>query len=172
MITESTYTSKRTGLTWNIQYEELDSFDSIRALPVAAAGALCFHDDKLVLVYAHKRKEWEMPGGGIEEGETFEECVIREIHEESNMKVLELFPLGYETNRCVATNETYYILRYTARVEPYGPFVSDPASGEITEIKLIDPKEYKQYFDWGKRSDVLMEKAFKILNLEKNDCKS
>ena len=166
MITESTYISERTGLTWSIQYEELDSFDSIRELPVAAAGALCFHGDKLVLGYAHSRNVWEMPGGGLEEGETFEECIIREIHEESNMKVLELFPLGYETNRCTTTNETYYILRYAARVEPYGPFVSDPASGEITEIKLIDPKDYKQYFDWGERSDVLMKKSLRVLDLE------
>jgi 8-oxo-dGTP pyrophosphatase MutT (NUDIX family) len=166
MTTESTYTSKRTGLKWNIKYQELDSFDSIRNLPIGAAGAFCFCGDKFVVVYAgDNRNVWEIPGGGIEEGETFEECIIREIHEESNMKVLELFPLGYETQHCVTTNETYYILRYAARVEPYGPFVSDPANGEITEIKLIDPKEYKQYFDWGKRSDVLMEKAMKVLNL-------
>lgn len=164
MTIESTYNSKRTGLTWNVQYEELDSFDSIRELPIGAAGALCFCEDKLVVVFAaENRNVWEIPGGGLEEGETFEECITREIHEESNMKVLELFPLGYEIQHCITTNETYYILRYAAKVEPYGPFVADPANGEITEIKLIDPKDYKQYFDWGERSDVLMKKAQKIV---------
>jgi ADP-ribose pyrophosphatase YjhB (NUDIX family) len=148
-----------------MQYEELDSFDSICQLPVAAAGALCFYENQLVLVYAKKRDSWEMPGGGLEEGETFEECVTREIKEESNMKVLTLVPLGYETQTNTKTNEAYYILRYAAQVEPYGPFVSDPAEGEITDIKLINPEDYKQYFNWKERSDVLMNKALRILKL-------
>ncbi len=114
-----------------------------------------------VLCYAHTRKVWEMPGGGRDEGESFEECIIREIKEESNMKVLELFPLGYETFTNTQTGDTNYTLRYAAIVEPYGDFVQDTADGEITEIKLVDPADYKQYFDWGERGDVLMLKAKK-----------
>jgi 8-oxo-dGTP pyrophosphatase MutT (NUDIX family) len=159
----SQFTSKRTGQVWNVQYENLDTFDSIRSLPVGAAGALCFFGEQLILVYAHKRDTWEMPGGGREEGETFEECIIREIAEESNMKVLELFPLGCEKHINATTQEINYVLRYAATVEPYGPFVSDPAGGEITAIKLIDPKDYKQYFDWGERTEAMMEKALGFL---------
>ncbi len=162
MITNTTYTSKRTGIKWSVRYEELDTFDSIRSLPVGAAGALCFYNDKLVLGYAHGRDVWEMPGGGREEGETFEGCIAREIKEESNMKVLELFPLGYETYASEETDEIVYILRYAAIVEPYGDFTKDAAEdGEITEIKLIDPLDYKQYFDWGERSDAMIKKALK-----------
>src|SRR3989344_2628502 len=47
--------------------------------------------------------------------------------------------------------------------EPYGEFISDPA-GSITEIKLIDPKDYKQYFDWGKIGDRILERALEMLN--------
>ena len=47
-------------------------------------------------------------------------------------------------------------------VEPYGDFVSDP-DGDITEIKLIDQRDYKQYFDWGKVGDRIMERAIEIL---------
>jgi 8-oxo-dGTP pyrophosphatase MutT (NUDIX family) len=163
MIITDTYTSKKTGLVWDTTYEELDSFDSIRDLPIGAAGALCFCGDKLVLVYAHRKDSWEMPGGGLEEGETFEQGVAREIQEESNMKVLELVPLGLETYTYPATQEIFYVLRYAARVEPYGPFESDPAGGEITAMQLVDPSDYKKYFDWGQRSDMLMEKARRVL---------
>ena len=46
-------------------------------------------------------------------------------------------------------------------VEPYGDFVSDP-DGDVTEIKLIDPKDYKQYFDWGEIGDRIVERAVEM----------
>ena len=165
MVTiNSSHVSRSAGIKWDIKYEELDAFDSIRTLPVGAAGAFCFFEDKLVLVYAQKRNSWELPGGGLEEGETFETGIIREIKEEANMKVLALFPLGYDTYTNADTNKIMYVLRYAAKVEPYGPFVSDPAGGEITEIKLINPEDYKMYFDWGERSDAMLKKAQLLLN--------
>ena len=147
MIIKDFYTSKSTGITQDIQYEELYDFESIRELPVRVIGAFCFYKNKLVLVYAAKRKSWEIPGGGREEGEAFEECIIREIKEESNMKVLELLPLGLDTYISREDGEKNYVLRYAAKVEPEGDFTGDTAEdGEITEIKLIDPVDYKQYF--------------------------
>jgi hypothetical protein len=32
------------------------------------------------------------------------------------------------------------------------------------EIKLIDPKDFKQYFDWEKIGERLMERALEMLN--------
>ena len=46
-------------------------------------------------------------------------------------------------------------------VKPIGEFISDPA-GSVIEIRMIDPKDYKKYFDWGKIGDRIMEKAMKI----------
>ncbi len=160
MIIKDSYTSKRTGLTQDISYEEMFDFESIRDLPIRAAGAFCFYKDKLVLVYAKRRDSWEIPGGGRENGETFEESITREIKEESNMRVIDLFPLGLDTYTSRETQETGYVLRYAARVEPIGDFIQDTAAdAEITKIKLIDPLDYKQYFDWGERGEVMLKKA-------------
>lgn len=34
------------------------------------------------------------------------------------------------------------------------------ALGERTEIKLIDPRNYQKYFDWGKVGERLVERAY------------
>ena len=51
--------------------------------------------------------------------------------------------------------------RSVCMVEPYGPFVSDP-DGDIDEIKLIDPADFKKYFDWGKVGDRIMGRALTL----------
>lgn len=45
-----------------------------------------------ILLIRHRRHSsgrtyWVFPGGGIEEGESEEECVVREMQEETNLKV-------------------------------------------------------------------------------------
>lgn len=101
-----------------------------------------------------------MPDGAIEERETVEEAVTREVKEESNMKVLKKFFSGFKT----FLRGKMLFLRQGLSVlyEPYGPFISDP-DADITGIKLIDPLELKQYVDWGEIGDHLLERALKIL---------
>ena len=59
--------------------------------PVRVAAGLVFKNDELLI---SKRPEsvhlgglWEFPGGKLEIGETYEDCVIREIYEELGIEV-------------------------------------------------------------------------------------
>jgi len=124
--------------------------------------AFCFYNKKLIVVYADSKGHWGPPGGHIEKGESYEEAVIREVLEETNMRVLKQELIGYQD---VYEKEPKQIIRQTRSfclVEPVGDFVSDP-DGEITEIKLIDPKDYKKYFDWGEIGNRIMEQAISKL---------
>ena len=142
-----------------IYYEGIDPTKDLKDKNFKGVHAFCFCGDKLVLVYDNKTNEWTPPGGSIEKGETYEEAVVREVKEESNMKVLHQELIGfcdfYEQIGITRTTRSFCI------VEPYGPFVSDP-DGDITEIKLIDPKDYKKYFDWKEVGDRIVKRAVEL----------
>ena len=150
----------RSGQRLDLVYREDDPLKGLKGKILQAVHAFCFCGSKLVIVYAVKKGYWAPPGGGIEPGETYEEAVVREVKEETNMKVLSQKFIGYQD-----TYEPNQIVRQTRSVcivEPYGPFTTDP-DGDVTEIKLIDPDDYKKYFDWGKVGERIMERALNSL---------
>ena len=157
MEIKSTLTN-RSGQKLDIIYHEGDPLDGLNGKILQGVHAFCFYGDKLVLVH-HSKSGWMPPGGGIESGEPYEEAVIREIREETNMQVLHQKLIGfqdiYEPDRVARQTRSFCI------VEPIDNFDSDP-DGEVTEIKLIDPKDYKQYFDWGEIGDRIMERALEL----------
>ena len=79
------------------------------------------------------------------------------------MEIISYRPIGYQKVTDSRDNSFFYQLRYVCTVRPYGPFVSDPDNG-ITEITLIDPKNYKQYFDWGNIGDRIITRAIELLS--------
>lgn len=143
-----------------VTYEDADSFESLDFDKIKQTYAVCIFDGKMVIVFHSKRKDWTLVGGSIEPGESLEDCLKREIQEESNMKVLDFKPIGYQEVQ--TGDKIIYQLRYACNVEPYGEFTGDP-DGKITEIKLIDPKDYKQYFDWGEIGDRIVTRALELL---------
>lgn len=58
---------------------------------IEVSAALIFHDGKLLITQrpadSHLGGLWEFPGGKREGGETFEECLAREIREELGMEI-------------------------------------------------------------------------------------
>jgi 8-oxo-dGTP diphosphatase len=150
------------GKTFDIIYRDIDTAKDLGDQKISGAHAFCFYKDKLVIVYAANKNRWTPPGGGVEEGETVEQAVVREIKEETNMKVLHHQFIGYQI--IIEPGKTSTQTRSFCMVEPYGEFVSDPDEGEITEIKLIDPKDIKQYFDWENIGDHILERAIQMKN--------
>jgi 8-oxo-dGTP diphosphatase len=58
---------------------------------IDVAAGLVFRDGKLLITQRHPKDHlgglWEFPGGKRELGETFEECLIRELREELGIEV-------------------------------------------------------------------------------------
>jgi ADP-ribose pyrophosphatase YjhB (NUDIX family) len=60
----------------------------VQAYPVSVKGVVV--RDGRVLLLHNERGEWELPGGRLEIGETPEQCVVREIAEETGWAVTAL----------------------------------------------------------------------------------
>ncbi|MEI6296717.1 MAG: NUDIX domain-containing protein [bacterium] len=142
-----------------IEYFECDSFNHLSINDCKQCYAVAFHGDKIVIVNNSQKGTYGLVGGSTEKGESLEETLKREIQEESNMKVIYHRPIGYQ--RITDTRgiqEPFLQLRYFCIVEPYGPFISDPA-GTVTKVLEINPKDYKKYFNWGAIGDKIIERS-------------
>ncbi len=55
---------------------------------VAAGGIVENEEGKILLQY--RRGKWDLPKGKLDEGETIEECAIREVEEETGLQNIQL----------------------------------------------------------------------------------
>jgi len=152
-----TYDNQEIELSY-ISTKDLTSIDKTK---VKQIYGVCFYGDKIVLGFNSSNK-WTLLGGKPEAGESFFQTLAREIKEESNMKLINAWPLGYQTQ----SGRNTYQLRYACIVEPFGEFVKDPAGG-IIKIELVDPKDANKYLKWGKIGDYLIDTATNLVKKSK-----
>jgi 8-oxo-dGTP pyrophosphatase MutT (NUDIX family) len=118
------------------------------AFPVSVKGVVV-HDGR-VLLLKNDRDEWELPGGRIEIGETPEDCVAREIAEESGWKVTTGPILGSWMYYIAAARANVFIVTYGCHVvNAVTPVLSDEhqdialfAEAEVPSLDM--PAGYKR----------------------------
>ena len=98
----------------------------------SGSAAICINEQREVLmVNSFGSEEWAVPSGGIEEGESPEQCCIREVKEETGYDVKVIEPLRVkETTIKGIKVKTFYF-----RVEKFGESsgINDP-DREIAEV--------------------------------------
>ncbi len=106
------------------------------------ARGITFFDDKVLLLHRKRREGNEIleyyaiPGGGVEENETREEAVVRELKEETSIDVKINAYLGmeaYDTGVCY-----YYVTEYkTGEIELGGEEKAQNNPDNFYEIELV-----------------------------------
>jgi 8-oxo-dGTP pyrophosphatase MutT (NUDIX family) len=102
--------------------------------PVSIKGVVVL--DGSVLLLKNDRDEWELPGGRIEVGETPEQCVVREVAEETGVPVTAGPNLDSWMYYIASADKHVFVATYGCR--PIGhtvPTVSD----EHRELALFTP---------------------------------
>lgn len=146
---------------FNVEWHETNDFSKIK--PITQVYGICF-DDKGRILIINTGKNWLLPGGTPEKGESFKKTLKREAREEGDVEIYDLRPLGYQ-KVWEKKNKAIYQLRYFARVSKVNKQTVDPAVGKILKRKFIKPSEFLKYCHWGKIGK-------KIINLAVEEYKS
>lgn len=96
-------------------------------------GTLCYieKDNKILLLHRMKKEndihegKWIGVGGKVEQGETPEECVIREVKEETGLTIKKPVLRGVMTFPKFKDDEDWYVFLFT----------TDECEGELIECK-------------------------------------
>ncbi len=107
-----------------------------------SAVAMIDVDSRILISNRKNRKQlsnyWEFPGGKIENNETPDACLIRELKEEINVDVSKscIAPIGFSTSSYSEFDIT--LLLYICR-----KWIGTPIPLEGNDIKWIAPKDLK-----------------------------
>lgn len=106
-------------------------------------------------------KEFNLPGGRTEPGETIEQTIAREMVEECNMRVIEWQPLGYQ-HLTEPDGKQIFQFRVYGKLEKIGELVNDPGGGVIknTMVYLSQVNSLIKYSEIGERMVKLAKKYF------------
>ena len=142
--------------------EKLEKFLKKKLPVVKAAGGLVYnHKEEILFIY--RNSKWDLPKGGLEKGETYEEAAIREVQEETGVQNLEIRNFISKTYHVFKRNGEFK-LKITYWYEMYSDYVGAlcPQADEgikkakwknfeksqkalrdsYENIKLLFPKEY------------------------------
>ncbi len=151
------------GIFLHKDFDQLKKAFWKKFLIVKAAGGLVFNEKKEML-FIFRRGKWDLPKGKLDEGETIEQCAVREVEEETGLKNIEL------KNAIVTTYHTYdengkHILKesYWFEMHVSGPQKLIPQTIEdINEAKWVKKKNVNELMKntFPSIKDVL--KSFKL----------
>lgn len=114
-----------------------------------------------IVQYPEADHKDNLPGGHVEAGETVEQALVREVAEETNMRVLDWQPIGYQ-KLTEPDGTVVFQLRVYAELEPIGEFVRDPGGNVIGHslIAVDDLNRHIHYGDVGERMIKLVRDKY------------
>lgn len=102
--------------------------------PVSVKGVIPDHQGRILLAM-NPRREWELPGGRLEENETPHRCLCREVMEECGLEVTPLRPLECRVFEVIPGK---FVLLVPYLCAPVGP-VTLQVSEEHTHLAFCIP---------------------------------
>lgn len=127
-----------------IQIPEEELMNSEVYKPITGSFAFVKCDKKYLIAYNKWRSQWEFPAGKIEKDETYRECAMRELFEETSQKVSNLEYRGLFKVFDKNIGEIKYRTVYHAEIDVIMEFNEND---EMDKIMLWDLESDVGYFD-------------------------
>ncbi len=127
--------------------------------PFVGVGAVVVDSGRVLIV---KRKydplagQWSIPGGGVEVGETLEDCVAREILEETGLTIA-VGPVIEVLDRITRDDDgrvRYHFVLVDYLCWPVGGELR--ASSDVADVRFVDPSELEPYQLTATATDVIL----------------
>jgi 8-oxo-dGTP diphosphatase len=104
---------------------------------VKAAGGVVLRDGRIALVHRPRYDDWSLPKGKLDPGETWEQCAVREVREETGLRCTlgaELSPTSYTDRKGRAKVVRYWLMDVTGD----DGFTPDD---EVDELRWVAPAD-------------------------------
>jgi len=130
--------------------------------PKLAAGGWVYNDNNQLL-FIKRWGIWDIPKGHLERGESLEECAIREVEEETGLRVIEIVDkLGisrhiFSRNGKEKLKVTHWYKMKTSYKGEFKPQLEE----DIEEVKWVENSDIEDYLENSWKS--LKEFYFSIL---------
>ena len=144
------------GINHELELYESDDISDLEF--INQCQAIPFVDENNVVLFKHIDGYYSLPGGTVEEGESFEETLKREVMEESACEILESQLIGYVKDIELSSGKVKFQLRYWAKVKPLDQPINDP-SGKAIGREIVNINEANEKLGWGERGQVLLDLA-------------
>lgn len=111
------------------------------AEPAVGTSAVIVRDGKVLLGRrrgSHAAGVWSTPGGHLEHGESFIDCVRREVAEETGLTVLSCTDFAFANNILEDESKHYVTLYFLCEVAPGEPMLLEPDKCEGWQWLDID----------------------------------
>ena len=122
--------------------EKLEKFLRKKLPVVEAAGGLVYNNKKEIL-FIYRNSKWDLPKGGLNKGESYEDAAIREVEEETGVKDLEIRNFITKTYHVFKRNDTFK-LKITYWYEMYTEYKGELVPQLNEDIKKAKWKNFEK----------------------------
>ena len=113
--------------------------------PIPAASIAVFRGDKVLLVLRAQPRQWSLPGGRIEPGETAEQAALRELREEVGVEAEIVASVG-ETEAEWRDKGGVIVARFHIQAFAARWRAGEPKTGpEAIEVRWIEPDKVGEF---------------------------